>query len=341
MRNFIFLLILFVAVVFVFLSFSELQNILETLKNSNWVFLGFAILFECLWLYNCSTTIGSIYHLLELKENRKQLLLMQTAANFVNVVAPSVGIGGMAVFIDSAKRHNLPTGRVTVMGVLFALYDYASFLCVLTLGFVVLIRRNNLTAGEITATGILLLIALAVGSLLLLGYKSSESLGKVLAWLARVINKIARPFIHREYLKEENAHAFARDAAEGITLIRGKKKELIWPFLFALNSKALLICVLAFTFLALGTPFSVGTLVGGFSIGYLFLIVSPTPSGVGMVESILPVAFNSLRVPWAAAVLITLVYRGVTFWFPLLMGAIAFRILHQQPQKEATLDKTE
>jgi hypothetical protein len=80
---------------------------------------------------------------------------METAAFFVNIIAPSAGIGGIAVFLDTAKRRNQPTGRVTVMGVLFTLYDYAAFLCVLTLGLVVLIRRNNLKAGEITATGIL------------------------------------------------------------------------------------------------------------------------------------------------------------------------------------------
>jgi hypothetical protein len=81
--------------------------------------------------------------------------------------------------------------------------------------------------------------------------------------------------------------------------------------------------------------------VGGFSIGYLFLIVSPTPAGVGVVESILPVALNSLRVPWAAAVLITLVYRGITFWFPLAVGGIAFRLLERQPKSLPALDKTE
>jgi uncharacterized protein (TIRG00374 family) len=274
-------------------------------------------------LFNVSTTYGSIYRLVELEETRRQLFLMTAAANFVNVIAPSLGIGGMAVFLDTARRRNQPTGRVTVVGVLFALYDYAAFLCVLTLGLVVLVRRNNLTVGEITATCILLLIALVMSSLLILGYRAPGRLGKLLAWMVRLINKIVRPFIHRDY-------SFARDAAEGISLIRGKRKELVWPLLFALNSKALLICVLAFTFLALGTPFSVGTLVGGFSIGYLFLIVSPTPSGVGVVESILPVALGGLRVPWAAAVLITLVYRGITFWFPLLVGAVALRILHRQ-----------
>ncbi len=341
MRKFIALLVLFLAVVFIFLSFSELENIAATLEKSNWIFLSFAFLFECIWLYNVAITYSSLYRLVNLQESKGRLLLLSTAANFVNVIAPSAGIGGMAVFVDGARKRNQPTGRVTVVGVLYVLYDYVAFMVVLALGLVVMVRRNNLTGGELIATAILLLIALGIGSLLYLGYKSAEQLGRALAWCVRGVNRILRPFIHREYLSVETAHAFAWDMAEGLVLLRGKRKGLIWPFLFALNNKALLICVLAFTFLALGTPFSVGTLVGGFSIGYLFLIVSPTPAGVGVVESILPVALTSLRVKWAAAVLITLVYRAVTFWFPLVGGLVAFRILQGQPKTRAALDKSE
>lgn len=336
MRKFVAFLVLFLAVVFVFLSFSELEQIVETLRHSNWIFLTFAFFFECLWLYNAAVTYAALYRLLDINEKRWHLLLLALAANFVNVIAPSAGLGGMAIFLDSAKRRDLPTGRVTVVGVLYVLYDYAAFLCVLTLGLVVLFRRNRLNAGELTATAILLLIALGVALILILAYKSSEQLGKVLAWLARRVNSLARPFIRREYLNVEQAYLFAREVAEGVEVIRGKRREFLWPFLFALNNKALLICVLAFTFLALGTPFSVGTLVGGFSIGYLFFIVSPTPSGVGVVESILPVALAGLRVRWAAAVLITLVYRAVTFWFPLAVGGLAFRLLQREERPSAS-----
>lgn len=330
MRKFFFFLILFLTIVFVFLSFSEIEQIVETLQHSNWIFLTFAFFLEGLWLYNAAVTYASLYRLVDLHEKRARLLLLTLAANFVNVVAPSAGLGGMAIFIDSARRRDLPTGRVTVVGVLYALYDYAAFLCVLALGLIVLFRRNRLNAGELSATAILVLIALGLTMILALAYKSSEHLGKVLAWLARRVNSLARPFLHREYLEVEKAYAFACEIAEGIAIIRNKRREFIWPFLFALNNKALLICVLAFTFLALGTPFSLGTLVGGFSIGYLFFIVSPTPSGVGVVESILPVALAGLRVRWAAAVLITLVYRAVTFWFPLAVGGVAFRLLQRE-----------
>ncbi len=327
MRKIIIALVLFLAVVFVIFRFSELKNILATLHRSDYRFLILAIFFELIWLFNNASDYGSLFRLVGLKEKTSHLILVATAANFINVVAPSVGIGGMAIFMDDAARRNHSTGRVTVVGVLFILFDYLAFFCVLALGILVLIRRNNLNAGELTAAAILLAIAASLAFLLYLGYKSAERLGNALAWLARLVNRILRPFMHRDYLKEDRAHFFAREAADGIAMLRGKRKELLWPFLYALNNFALLICVLAFTFLAWGTPFSIGTLVAGFAIAYLFLIVSPTPSGLGVVEGVMTIALNTLRVEWAAAALITLTYRFITFWFPLGVGAVAFRIL--------------
>ena len=327
MRKFFVALVLLLAVVFIFLRLSELRSIADTLQKGNWAFLSIALLFECVWLYNLSATFGALYRLVDLKEGRLQLLLMTTAANFVNVVAPSGGIGGVAVFMGSAKRRNLSTGRVMVVGALYVLYDYAALMCILALGFVVLIRRNTLGASELVASAILLVLAFAMAALLYLGYKSAEQLGRVLAWLSRLVNRLFRPFIHRDYLLEENAHLFAREVAEGVLLLRGKRMDLVWPFLFSLNNKALLVCVMASTFLTVGTPFSVGSVVGGVSIANLFLIVSPTPSGVGIVEGILPFALNMLRVPWSASVVIRLIYRAITFWLPLVVGIVTFRIL--------------
>jgi uncharacterized membrane protein YbhN (UPF0104 family) len=48
------------------------------------------------------------------------------------------------------------------------------------------------------------------------------------------------------------------------------------------------------------------------------------------VEGIMPLALSSLRVPWEQAVIITLAYRGITFWIPLAVGAFALRILERE-----------
>ena len=91
-----------------------------------------------------------------------------------------------------------------------------------------------------------------------------------------------------------------------------------------------LLLILAVIFLAFNVPFSFGTIVAGFSLGYLFWIISPTPSGIGFVEGALTLGLTSMNVPLGAAAVIALAYRGVTFWFPMLIGMLAFRWLFKK-----------
>jgi hypothetical protein len=146
--------------------------------------------------------------------------------------------------------------------------------------------------------------------------------------MARFVNRLVRPFIHRAYLSEGRAHTFASEIAEGLSDLPERPKQLLVPLLHALANKTLLIGILICAFLSFDVPFSAGTVIAGFAIGYLFLIVSPTPNGIGVVEGLMPLALVSLRVTYEAAVVITLTYRAVTFWVLLAVGAWAFRRLH-------------
>jgi hypothetical protein len=93
--------------------------------------------------------------------------------------------------------------------------------------------------------------------------------------------------------------------------------------------------VLLCAFLSFDVPFSAGTIIAGFALAYLFVLISPTPSGIGIVEGLMPVALSSLRVDWSQAVIVTLMYRALTFWLPLGLGAIAVRSLRQQSDTTA------
>lgn len=330
MRRIILLIVILLAVLYIVVSFTQLESIIETLRKGNLPFLLAAFLFELICLFNNSVTFGALFRLVGMKEDRWHLFLMTTASTFISMITPTGGMGGMAVFIDSARQRKLSTGRVLVVGILYLLYEYASLLCVVMVGFIVLIRRNNLNTGELTAASIMFLIALGDVVVLYLGYKSKDRLGRLLAGLSRLVNRLLKHFIHRDLINVKNAYKLSSEISEGISTLRGNPRKLIWPFLFSLNNKAILISVLAFTFLALDTPYSTGTLIGGFSIGHLFYYISPTPGGVGVVEGIFPLALNSLRVPFAKAVLITLTYRSITLWFPLLVGFVSFRILQKK-----------
>jgi uncharacterized protein (TIRG00374 family) len=341
MRKLIVLAVLFLGVLFVLFRFSEIEDIVQTLQSANAWFLALALFIQSAWFVLLGWTFHSIYGLLGLKESLRRLTLIAAAGSFVNIVAPSVGVGGLAIFISEGRRRNLPPGKVTVASALYLVLDEAAFLCVLALGLIVLVRRNDLGAGEITAALIMLAIASTWTFLLYLGYRSAEALGATLAKMARLINRILAPFIHREYLSEARAHSFASEIADGLGSLPEKPRSLIQPFLLALAGKALLMGILICSFLSFDVPFTLGTIVGGFAIGYLFLIVSPTPSGIGIVEGLMALALVSLRVDFSQAVVITLAYRAVTFWLALAVGALAFRALNWKGIKSPEVEPGE
>jgi uncharacterized protein (TIRG00374 family) len=330
MRNILFFTLFIFGLVFIFLNFSEVEDILDTLFRGDWRYLLLAVFIQFVWMLNVALSYYFVYKALELKENFLQLLLLVGSAFFLNVIAPTGGMGGIAVFVSEAQKKGYSSARVAIAGVLVVLLDYFAFIAVLVLGLVVLFRRNNLDIVELSASGVLFLVAGVFTLLLYLGMKSANEMGRVLAWLARLVNKVTYPFIKRQYLSEERAYVFAGDASLGLQRLRNSPGKLILPILLGLSNKALLITILFIMFLAFQVPLSPGTLIAGFSIGYLFFIVSPTPAGIGFVEGALTLGLNSLAVPLGRATIIALAFRGITFWIPLFFGMIAFRIVSKK-----------
>src|SRR5687767_15524359 len=119
MRKFIFILVLFFAAAFVYLSFGELESIARTLRQGNLWFILLAVLIEVAWLLVAGLIYQSIYHVLGIEDSFYRLSLLSAAATFVNIVAPSVGMGGIALFIRDAVRHGRPIGKVTIANMLW------------------------------------------------------------------------------------------------------------------------------------------------------------------------------------------------------------------------------
>lgn len=330
MRRFLIAGVLLLGLALLWSQLAQVQLIFETLQRGNWLWLLLAILVQQVWLINTTLTYRALYRLLDMRVSWRHLLPLVVTSNFINVATPSAGVGGMAVFIGDARRHNLSTPRVTIAGVLFVLFDYFGFLCVLALGLLVLFRRGRLNAAEIVAALVLFAAALALAGVLALGVRSAQQMERLLVWGARTINRWLFPVLRRPYLSEERAHEFAAEAAEGLRALRADWRAYLWPAGLSLFGKALLITILFLTFLAFEQPFSTGTLIAGFSMAFLFMIVSPTPSGIGVVETVLPSALTVLRVPAGAALVIALAYRGLTFWLPFVYGFITLRLLEQR-----------
>lgn len=336
MRSFFLAVILMIGVVFVFWRISEVEAIVDTLQNGDWRFLFLGVIVVFIWLFTAGGLIYAVYRALGLDEKIGHLFFVAGAANFMNITMPAAGMSGMAVFLSEAKRKNLPRGRVTVASALSVLFEYTGFICILAVGIIVLFRRNSLNIAQIIATAVLLAIVAAFVALVILAMKSGEKLGRRLVRISKRINRILQPIVRWEYLSEERAYDFAIEISSGLRELSTTPAKLIIPAFLGLLKQSWLIVVLYLTFCAFAVPVSIGTLIAGFSIGYLFVIVSPTPAGLGVVEGALTLALSSMYIPLGTATVITLAYRGLTFWIPFFFGMYAFRHLGGAPQVEST-----
>ena len=111
MRNFIIAVGLLLGVIFIISHSAEVEQIAAILRRGNWLFILLAVVLLLLWLLNMAGSYKTIFNLLDLDESYLRLLILTVSANFINVVAPSGGIGGMAIFISDARQKGRTGAR--------------------------------------------------------------------------------------------------------------------------------------------------------------------------------------------------------------------------------------
>jgi hypothetical protein len=315
-------------------NFDEFLLVLQTLRAGDPRWLGLALVVHLLWIANVAGSFKAIYRALGIDEQLLHLAKVTAAVQFVNVVAPSGGMGGAAVLLADGKKRGWPAGRVTTCGALFVFGEQLSLLAVISLGLLVLFQLNHLNAAEVLAALILGATALVTAWLLALGMEAPDALTRALYWVGERLNRILKPLLRRELIDLSAAHTFAHDVHEGLQEVRRTPSALLLPAALAVTSKLLLLMVLALVFLAFGQPPLPGTLVASFGVGYLFFIVSPTPSGIGFVEGAMTLVLTTLGIPFGKAAVITLAFRGITLWLTILYGMLTVRSIGLQPRPE-------
>ena len=334
MRKILVGILIILGVLFVINYFSQLGSIVNVAKQGDWRFISLAIFVEFLWLFAAAATYWAVYRALGINKSLLRLVPIAAASNFVNIVAPSGGASSLAVLISDAKRNKIPRAHATVAQVLFILVEYIGFTFFLVVGLVALFRNVGLNPPELIASALLWLSALALAAVLYLGSQSEKLLARTLLRFIRFINKIIFPFRKRILLKEQHADTIAKQIADGLMQVKEKPGKLLLAVLIAALSKALLLLVFMLMFLAFKVPLVASTLFAAFALAYLFVIVSPTPSGIGVVEGLVTLSLISLRVPVGAAALIVLGYRAITFWLPLFLGMLAVQRLSIRSGKQ-------
>ena len=338
-RRILYAIIFGLTLYFVIRHFNELRLIIQTMSRADGRWLLLAIVVQFLWLVSIAANLQSCYRLMGIDETLTRMVPLTAAGNFINVIAPSYGAGAMAVFIADGKRRGKPAGQVSTASFLYLVYDYAGFMIVLTLGFIVLIHRGLMTPVLIGAALFAIAIAISVISLTTIGVLSANRMARVLVWVTDLGNRILRPILKRDLLDRSKSEAFGHEVADGLHEIRRSPKSLVIPGIYALLRKAVMALILFLVSVAFHTPFDLGTLIASFCVSYLFTIASITPSGVGFVEGAMALAQTAMGIDPATSAGIALTYRGLTFWLVLVYGFFAIRFVGYKPDHARELEE--
>ncbi len=146
LRKIFYSAILLLTIFFVSRHFDELKLILVTFGQSDARWLFAATLAQIVWLVTIAGNLWACYRLLGIHEKLSNVFPLTIAANFINTIAPSYGLGSLAILIANGSQRGKPAGKVSTAGLVYLVYDYLGFLIVLSLGFFILSSRGLLDA---------------------------------------------------------------------------------------------------------------------------------------------------------------------------------------------------
>ena len=170
---------------------------------------------------------------------------------------------------------------------------------------------------------ILLVIIGGLTAFLLLGLWRPQWLHRLLTWVQKLANRMARLFKRPDFLDEAWVERNTAEFTEAAMAIAAQPDAPnTGPSRLPLLAHLVDLTSLFFLFLAFQQNVHFGVLVAGYAMGILFWIVSITPQGIGVVEGMMTLVFTSLGVPIEHATVIALAFRGLTFWLPLGIGFI-------------------
>lgn len=242
---------------------------------------------------------------------------------FMNTIAPSANLAGITLVVDDARRRGISPGKAGSAALLMQITIDSGFGVIIIVGFSLLALTVGLPVGWFLLGLIDIVVVAAMASILVLSRLKPDTMMRVFRWAERTVNKVMAKF-KRGPLKPW-ADRTAESFSEAAGLIVANPKPTVKAFGCSIGASC---CELA-CFMLVGYGFgvtNVQALVCGYVVATLFAMFSITPQGVGFVEAAVLVAFTTFGESSAAGMAIGLVYRGIVFWLPFLVGAVLIQM---------------
>lgn len=334
LRDWIFILLMLGFTALVVSRFADFKTLITTLIQGNLIWVLAGVLIHVLYFYLDAVMHKYSFATVGVKSRANELFPVLLSALAVNSVAPTGGTGGAALFVDYAT-HKGQSGARTAVGLILALMsDLVTLVPFVLWGILFLRSYRELKFYETLGFLFFLIFISGMIGVLAMATWKQDGLQHLFRWLQNTINHVGG-WIHRPNLLSEGwAAKNAGEFIDGANAIKNHPKFFTYTMFWGMVIHIVNVIGLYAFFLAYQQPVQLGTLIAGFSIGIVFFIVTVIPQGIGAVEGIMTLIFISMGVPRTNAVVISLAFRGVNFWMPLIAGFLVLRKVTSHPKPE-------
>ena len=316
-------LVIIIVCAVVFMRGDQLVELVETMKQGATLPLIAAICTQLGKYLSQSFAYSHCFKAVNERMKPRSTLPLVFGTFFMNTIAPSLNLAGTTLVVNDARKRGIEAGKATSAALLMQITIDGAFATIMISAFIMLALTVGLSPLWFLV-GILVIVLVSVMILIMvLGRRRPAIVLRALSPIERLVNSVLVRF------KKKPLNPWAGKLVTSFSDAAGLIGQNPRPTLEAYGCSIIAsLCELS-CFCLVGLAFgvtSIEPLVCGYVVATLFAMISITPQGVGVVEAMVVVAFTAFGESSAAGMAIGLVYRGIVFWMPFIIGAILINV---------------
>ena len=322
-------LILAAFIYYISKNYHTIERTVSITLSQSLGFLLLAIFFCVLAYYFMALMNKSVFEMMGIKRTISEMTILQMSSLAVNVLVPSAGVAVGIMFAGDAREKGESEAAAVTAVLLALLVDYISIAGLLTFGVIFLYFSKSLNLVFLIPAIAFYLLTLGLYLLIYYAGRKKEVVSRLLNWLLGKANKLLKLFKKQKLLEDKPViNGFVDELERAYISIDRDKGDFIKSTGIIFLSHLMYLVAIYVLFFSLGISPHLKVLITGYAIGMMFVVISPTPNGVGFVEGSMALAYASLGISGAAAASVALIYRGFSFWLPLIIGFVAMQRKH-------------
>jgi len=315
---------------FIYLIWTRWGEVLSVLKAAltvKWQFLLVALGVWLWWQINLSMYYQQCYEVMNLRTKWYYFFDLTLAANFLGMIAPSGGfVATVGYIINDGCRRGFAKTKLLLSSVVYWMVFYSVFVLLLIVSMFYLLIKNVVADFIVIPALIMFALIISLFVFLIFFLNDLEKFKHSTLRVVDLINRLRSKFGLGPFWDTRTVRKYAYEIYEGYHFVLSNIFRLRGVLLHAFLHIMLFVGLLAVLVKAVdGDWTSWGVLLATYVIASLLMVVSITPSGVGVVEVAMTMILSSFLLTVEKSLVVVLLFRLYQFWLPLFSGYLMLR----------------